>query len=148
LYVCPYCTYCKQTQRWLTDFLSKEYEHRVAPSIDYARRKDTLRQQLSQVEQRARQLRLKFAQEPEQEHRMQEQRMLKQRQQEDQRKAQQREEYSGVLGEHWRKEKEFRSDFDATVQHLMQEWKLKPEPPKASEKKLRFVRTSVRPARP
>ena len=137
----------RKTHLWLAAWLAKDYQHRVASNIDYERHKDTLRQRQNQQEQLARQFRLKqlFTQTQERE---QEQRMLQQRQQEQQRKAQQREACLGELGEHWRLEKQVRLEFDAIVQHLRPEWELKPEPPKEREKKLRFVRTSVRPARP
>jgi len=83
MYVCPYCKEVDKTQAWLTDVLiTKEYERRVARSIDYACCKDTLRQKQSQQEQRARQFRLEqlFSQAQESK---QEQRMLQQRQQEE-----------------------------------------------------------------
>ena len=150
LYVCSYCKECKEKERWLTDVLiTNEYQHRVPPSIYYACLKDTLRERREKELRRERQLRLEFARNREQEHRMQEQRMLKQRQQQEQRNAQKREKISGELGEalfHF-SEKQFQRDFDVLVQNLQQEWELKPEPPKARQKELRFVR-HARSARP
>jgi hypothetical protein len=128
----------RQTQEWLTQVLiTQEYQQKVASNIDCTRRHDTLREQKSQQEQRARQLRLRqrFLQAEES---RQEQCMPQQREQQKQRKLQKAED---LLHEQCRTELRFRREFAATVQHITSEWKLKPEPPKA---KLLFARP-VRP---